>query len=128
MITKVLLRAGQKFDIYIIKNGDISEVSNFIESLQSPESNSEFNKVSQRLDAFRNHGPSKDEHKFRHEGNEIYAVKTKNVRLYGFFDGKQCFVLAVGFLKNKHGGRKVERRYCTKAEELRKAIHESMED
>jgi hypothetical protein len=124
LVTKEILLAGAKFDIYIVRENGVSQVSDFIESLQAPEIDS---KVSQRLDAFRDHGPSKNTQHFRHEGNGIYAVKTKDVRLYGFFHGKQCFVLAVGFLKNKTGGRNVERRYCDKAVELRTALDSDRE-
>jgi phage-related protein len=118
MLTKVLLTSGSKLDIYVIEQDGVSQVSDFIEALPSPE----LGKVSRLLDVLKDQGPPSNEEKFKNEGKGIYALKTTDTRIYGFFYGKKSFVLAIGFMKNKNGGKKVERRYCAQAEELYKAL------
>ena len=120
MLNKCLLYSGSKLDIYVIEENGISEISNFIESLPEPE----FKKIAHRIDVLKDHGPSTNKEQFNNEGNDIYALKTTDTRIYGFFHGKKSFVLAIGFMKNKQGGKKVERRYCTKADALHKALLE----
>jgi hypothetical protein len=82
----------------------------------------ELGKLSHLIDVLKDHGPPSNEEKFKNEGNGIYALKTTNARVYGSFHGQKCFVLALGFLKNKKGGKSVERRYCAQAEALFKAL------
>ena len=118
MITKRLLLNGLKFDIYVIEEAGSSEVSNFIESCPEVE----LSKISHLLDVLKDHGPPTNKEKFNNEGNGIYALKSRNCRIYGFFHGPRSFVLAIGFMKNKQGGKKVERRYCAQAEALHKAL------
>lgn len=118
MISKQLLLEGSKFDIYILEQDGVSQTSDFLANLLQ----SELSKVLHLIDVIKDHGlPSNDE-KFKNEGNGIYALKTTNARVYGFFHGQGCFVLALGFLKNKKGGKKVERRHCAQAEALLKAL------
>jgi Phage derived protein Gp49-like (DUF891) len=118
MLIKQLLRRGIKFDIYVLEQDGLSEVSDFIEALPPPE----LGKVSHLIDVLKDHGPPSNDEKFKNEGNNIYALKTTDARIYGFFHGRKSFVLAIGFMKNKKGGKKVERRYCAQAEELYKAL------
>lgn len=117
LITK-LLHSGSKFDIYVPEKDGVSEVSDFIESLPEPE----LDKLSHLIDVLKDHGPPTNKEKFINEGNDIYALKTTDTRIYGFFLGKKSFVLAIGFMKNKQGGKKVERRYRAQAEALYKAL------
>ena len=118
MLTKRLLHNGSKFDIYVLERDGVSEVSDFIDSLLDHE----LSKISHLFDVLKDHGPPKNKEKFNNEGNCIFALKTTDTRIYGFFHGKNCFVLAIGFMKNKRGGKKVERRYCAQAEALYKAF------
>ena len=118
MLNKRLLHSGSKLDIYVLEKDGISEVSDFIESLPEPE----LRKISHLIDVLRDHGPPTNKEKFNNEGNGIYALKTTDTRIYGFSHGKKSFVLAIGFMKNKQGGKKVERRYCAQAEDLFKAL------
>lgn len=73
------------------------------------------------IDRIRDHGPPQNQEKFRNEGEGVYALKTKNVRVYGFFDGPRIFTLACGFMKNT-GGRKVERRFHERTLEMKTAL------
>lgn len=118
MLNKRLLYEGSKFDIYVLLQDDDSQVSDFIASLLE----AELGKLSHLIDVLKDHGPPLNDEKFKNEGNSIYALKTTNARVYGFFHGQKCFVLALGFLKNKKGGKKVERRHCAQAEALLKAL------
>ena len=118
MLSKCLLYSGSKFDIYVLEKDGISEISDFIKSLPEPE----LSKISHRIDVLKDHGPPKNNEQFNNEGNDIYALKTTDTRIYGFFHGKRSFVLAIGFMKNKQGGKEVERRYCAQAEALYKAL------
>lgn len=118
MLSKRMLHKGSKFDIYVLEQDGVIQVSDFIESLLQ----AEVGKLSHLIDVLKDHGlPSNDE-KFKNEGNGIYALKTTNARVYGSFHGQKCFVLALGFLKNKKGGKKVERRHCAQVEALFKAL------
>ncbi len=118
MLTKQLLDSGSEFDIYALEQDDVCEVSDFIKSLPEPE----FVKMSRRIDFLKDHGLSKNTEQFNNEGNKIYALKTTDTRIYGFFHGQKSFVLAIGFMKNKQGGKKVEDRYRAKAVALRTAF------
>ena len=118
MLIKKLLYTGSKLDIYVLEENGVSEISDFIEKLPQPE----LSKMSHRIDVLKDHGPPSNTEQFVNEGNGVYALKTTDTRIYGFFHGKKCFVLATGFMKNKKGGKKVERRYCKQAETLFKAL------
>lgn len=118
MLSKRLLHKGSKLDIYVLEQDGFTQVSDFIESLPQ----AEIGKLSHLIDFLKDHGPPLNDEKFKNEGNGIYAVKTTNARVYGSFHGQKCFVLALGFLKNKKGGKKVERRHCAQAEALFKAL------
>ena len=118
MVSKQLLHKGSKLDIYVLEQDGVTQVSDFIVSLLQ----AELGKLSHLIDVLKDHGPLLNDEKFKNEGNGIYALKTTNARVYGFFHGPKCFVLALGFLKNQKGGKKVERRYCAQAEDLFKAL------
>ena len=118
MTEKKLLFPGSVLDIYVILQGDHSEVGEFIDLLTSPD----LGQFSHLKDALTHHGIPRNTSKFRNEGNGIYALKTQNARIYGFFDGPRSFVLALGFKKGAKGGQKVERRHCERACEIRKLL------
>ena len=118
MLIKQLLYSGSKLDIFVLEKDGVSEVSDFIQSLPQAESA----KMAYRINTLKDHGPPKNTEQFKSEGNGIYALKTTDTRVYGFFHGEKSFVLAIGFMKNKQGGKRVERRHCAKAEELYKAL------
>lgn len=53
------------------------------------------------FERFVNYGINNQE-KFKHEKNEIYAFKSKQIRIYGFFDSKNNFVCCKGTKKKKN--------------------------
>jgi hypothetical protein len=116
MISKQLLSAGSAFNVFLISDGDRSQVADFISSLSSPD----LDQFSHRVDFLNSHGLPCNKDQFRNEGEDIYAIKTKNARFYGFFDGPKTFVLAVAFKKG--AGRRVERRHHKRALELRSLL------
>lgn len=92
-------------------------MSTFINSLTAPD----LAQMTRLIEFLNTQGIPKNEEKFRNEGDDIYALKTKNARVYGFFDGRRRFTLALGFMKNA-GGRRVERRLHEQAVEIRKTL------
>ena len=118
MLEKKLLFPGSVLDIYVIFQDGRSEVGEFLGHLSSPD----LGQFSHLKDALTYHGIPRNTSKFRNEGDGIYALKTRNARIYGFFDGPRSFVLALGFKKGAKGGRKVERRHCERAREIRKLL------
>ncbi len=118
MTEKKLLFPGSVLDLYVVFQEDRSEVAEFIDRLTSPD----LGQFSHLKDALTHHGIPRNTSKFRNEGNGIYALKAQNARIYGFFDGPRSFVLALGFKKGGKGGRKVERRHCEHACEIRKLL------
>lgn len=118
MLEKKLLFPGSVLDIYVILQGDRSEVGEFIDHLTSPD----LGQFSRLRDHLNHHGILMNVSKFRNEGNGIYALKTQHTRIYGFFDGPRSFVLALGFKKGGKGGWKVERRYWERACEIRELL------
>ena len=118
MTEKKLLFPGSVLDLYVVFQEDRSEVAEFIDRLTSPD----LGQFSHLKGALTHHGIPRNTSKFRNEGNGIYALKTQNARIYGFFDGPRSFVLALGFKKGGKGGRKVERRHYERACEIRKLL------
>lgn len=51
------------------------------------------------LNRFSQHGPMRNEQKFRHEGDGVYAIKDGQERIYGFFNGHHFFACAAGVSK-----------------------------
>lgn len=120
MIRRELFEEGPVFDLYILFDDNESEVQDLIQGLDEHDAG----QLTHRMDFIRNHGTPKNESKFINEGDKIYALKTDNVRIYGFFNGAGAFDLAVGFKKGGKGGKKVERRYWKRAKILRQALIE----
>lgn len=119
MLTSRLLYLGSAYSIAVIYKDENSEVLDFISGLGETDGAH----VALLIDRIRDHGPPQNIEKFRNEGEGIYSLKTKNVRIYGFFDGPKLFTLALGFMKNA-GGARVERRYHQRATELRASLFE----
>ena len=119
MISIETLRRGPSFTIQVIVKDGANAIINFIgDELQE----SERAKVMALLEFVAENGPPCNEEKFRHEGHGIYALKTSNVRLYGFFDGQKKIVLTHGFRKHARGGKKAQTREREHAESIRQLL------
>lgn len=119
MVTSRLLYPGSVFDVWVVEEDGDCQVSTFISGLLSPD----LAQMIRLIEFLNSQGIPRNEEKFRNEGADIYALKTKNSRVYGFFDGRKRFTLALGFMKNA-GGRRVERRFHERAIEIRQALRE----
>jgi len=119
MISVETLRTGASFAIQVIVKDGVNAIVDFI---RDELGESERTKVIALLEYVAEHGPPCNEEKFRHEGHGIYALKTANVRLYGFFDGQRKIVLTHGFKKHARGGRKVQTRERERAERIRQLL------
>ena len=119
MISVETLRTGASFAIQVIVKDGVNAIVDFI---RDELAESERTKVIALLEYVAEHGPPCNEEKFRHEGHGIYALKTANVRLYGFFDGQRKIVLTHGFKKHARGGRKVQTRERERAERIRQLL------
>ena len=119
MISVDTLRRGPSFTVQVVVKDGINAIIGFVrDELQE----SERAKVMALLEFVAEHGPPCNEEKFRHEGHGIYAVKTSNVRLYGFFDGQKKIVLTHGFKKHARGGKKAQTRERDHAERIRRLL------
>jgi hypothetical protein len=118
MIRRKLFQEGPVFNLFILFDDNESEVRDLIQDLDDHDSG----QLTYLMDFIREQGIPKNKRKFNNEGDKIYALKTDNVRIYGFFNGEGALDLAVGFKKGGKGGKKVERRYWKRAKELRHAL------
>ena len=119
MISVETLRTGASFAIQVIVKDGVNAIVDFI---RDELGESERTKVIALLEYVAEHGPPCNEEKFRHEGHGIYALKTANVRLYGFFDGQRKIVLTHGFKKHARGGKKAQTREREHAERIRQLL------
>lgn len=117
MFTSQVLYVGTAYSIAVVRKDQDSEVVQFISGLESADRA----QLTFLIDRIRDHGPPQNQEKFRNEGEGIYSLKTKNVRVYGFFDGPKTFTLAIGFMKNA-GGSRVERRFHQRAIEIKASL------
>src|SRR5712691_2876899 len=119
MIFAETLCAGPAFIVRVVVQEGRNAVVGFLrDGLQQTERA----KLMALLEYVAEHGPPRNEEKFRHEGNGVYALKTSTVRLYGFFDGQRRIVLTHGFKKHARGGKKVQAREREHAERMRSLL------
>jgi mRNA-degrading endonuclease RelE of RelBE toxin-antitoxin system len=116
MITTETFLNGSVFSIAVVVKDGHCTVRDFLE--QEIDSNAR-NKVLALLNFIVERGTPHNEEKFRLEGEGIFALKTSEVRLYGFFDGRKLIVLTHGFKKFGKGGQKVQARERKRAEQIR---------
>jgi len=113
--TETFLR-GPVFSIDVVVNDGRCAVRDFLEHQIDSKARA---KVLALLKYIVERGTPHNEEKFRPEGEGIYALKTSEVRLYGFFDGQKLIVLTHGFKKFGRGGKKVQARERKRAEQIR---------
>lgn len=115
MYTTEELYPGQKFLIQgVVKNGK-SMLRPFLEGLPQSDKAQCYAAIAKIGD----HGLSHNKEKFRKEGQNIYAIKTRNIRIYCFFAGEKLIILTHGFKKNAQGGKSVQKRELDQAEQIR---------
>lgn len=89
--------SGSKFTIdEIVKNGK-SHVKSFVDSLEQRQRAG----IIQLIENVADNGPPRNKEKFRHEGDEIYALKYNQVRIYCFFEKNKLILLTNGAIKKQ---------------------------
>ncbi|HAO21576.1 MAG TPA: hypothetical protein DCQ37_14600 [Desulfobacteraceae bacterium] len=96
IIAKILAK-GKKFDIFEIEKNAKSEVRTFFKTLDSKDKE----RLLKKIEYIADNGAPKNEEKFRHEGDGIYAIKHNQIRIYCFFDSGRMILLTHGFIKKQ---------------------------
>ena len=118
------LQSGLRFNLYAVVINDTCLVQNYIDSLEDKQQRQLFSLFNLILE----HGPPKDERKFKHIDDKIYQLKTRSgVRILCFFGGSflpKSLILTHGFDKP---GKRILKREKEKAISWRKEYFESAE-
>ena len=118
------LQSGPLYNLFAVVINDTCLVQNYIDSLEVKQQKQLFALFKRILE----HGPPKDERKFKHIGDKIYELKTRSgVRVLCFSGGAflpKSLILTHGFDKP---GKKQLRREKEKAINLRKDYFENAE-
>jgi hypothetical protein len=111
-----LIAEGNKFNILEVLENNKSPFREFYESLPSEGKN----KLTKDIETLADVGPMRNEEKFRHEEDGIYAIKkSKGInkfRVYCFFDRGNLIILTNGCIKQR---RKANPGDLAKAKRLR---------
>ena len=98
-VTIEAIRQGRHWEIVAIARANRNEVANFLDALPIPAQK----KIDRmfRIIADDEDGPFlfRNEQKMRHLGDDVYELKSDQVRLLFFIDWPQRLVVATGFLK-----------------------------
>ncbi len=118
------LDSGPLYNLFAMVINDTCEVQIYINSLEQKQQKQLFALFNLILE----HGPPRDERKFKHIGDKIYQLKTRTgVRVLCFFGGSflpKSLILTHGFNKP---GKKILRREKEKTINWRKGYFESAE-
>jgi phage-related protein len=98
-VTVEAIRRGRHWEIVAVVRANRNEVANFLDALSIPAQK----KIDQmfRIIADDQDGPFlfRNEQKMRHLGDDVYELKSDQVRLLFFIDRPRRLVVATGFLK-----------------------------
>ena len=98
-VTIEAIRQGRHWEIVAIARANRNEVANFLDALPIPAQK----KIDRmfRIIADDEDGPFlfRNEQKMRHLGDDVYELKSDQVRLLFFIDRPRRLVVATGFLK-----------------------------
>ena len=104
---RLLARQGARCKIYFLVVGSCCRIDEFLAGLQPRD----LIKTDAELRRFVEHGPSRSEQKFRHlhASVTLWELKpTEQVRLIGFWDSPDEFVVTHGFFKRRTSGTRHE--------------------
>lgn len=104
---------GKRFKLYEVLHKGKSDIRRFLDKLPIKESA----KIMAFLVRIANNGPPINEEKFRHEGDQIYAIKSGQVRIYCCYFGKKIILLTNGVIKKSRKARPAD---IEKAKRIRK--------
>lgn len=85
----------------VVIEDDKDRVREYLDGLRQNRKNEQFDVLLAALDRFCKYGPPRNEEKFRHEGDGVYAIKCQQERIYGFFHGQYFFACVVGVTKKR---------------------------
>ena len=98
-VTVEAIRRGRHWEIVAVVRANRNEVANFLDALPIPAQK----KIDRmfRIIADDQDGPFlfRNEQKMRHLGDDVYELKSDQVRLLFFIDRPRRLVVATGFLK-----------------------------
>ena len=111
------LADGDKFDIYEAIVDGKSLFQDFYRKLDRKAKD----RLAARIESLADNGPPKNDRKFPHEGDGIYAIKdiTTAVRVYCFFHEGRVIIITHGFLKKYQKSRNRGKNNLYKALKIR---------
>jgi phage-related protein len=115
-LTREKIAEGNKITVWEIVKNQTSEFRELVSKLSTKEKNVLLAKITTIAD----HGPLRNEEKFRHEGEGIYAIKQNQIRVYCFFEQDRMIVLTHGFIKKS---KKVDPKQLSKAIRIREEYY-----
>jgi len=115
-LTREKIAEGKKITVWEIVKNQTSEFRELVSKLSTKEKNVLLAKITTIAD----HGPLRNEEKFRHEGEGIYAIKQNQIRVYCFFEQDRMVVLTHGFIKKS---KKADPKQLSKAIKIREEYY-----
>jgi hypothetical protein len=96
-VTTRLITQGAAFSIHAIMEGGRSHFEQFFAGLPTRTKG----KLRALFDFIAKNGAPRNPEKFRHEEDEIFAIKQNQIRVYCFFDAGRMIVVTHGTLKKR---------------------------
>jgi hypothetical protein len=87
---------GRNFTISVLEPEESSSFEGFFDSLEERDQN----ELDALLERMADHGPILNEQKSRQLSDDIYEFKTRNVRVFWFYETGRVVILSHGKMKN----------------------------
>ncbi len=114
---------GRKFTISVVEPEESSSFELFFDSLEERDQN----ELDALLERMANHGPILNEQKSRQLDDDIYEFKTRNVRVFYFYEKGRVVILSHGKMKNELTKNRRYREEVQRAKELMSKWREQQE-
>ncbi len=114
-LKKELVLKGDSYEIYFLARNDRCESKDFLNKTKN-ENRAAFLAIIAVLERFAEHGTPNNENQFRRVRPNVYEIKAKSIRIFGFFENSNSFILTNGC---KKGVEDVQTRAIEKAENLK---------
>ena len=98
-VTVEAIRQGRHWEIVAVARGNRNEVADFVDALPIPAQKKIVRMFQIIADAEDGPFMFRNEQKMRHLGEDLYELKSDQVRLLFFIDRPRRLVVATGFLK-----------------------------
>lgn len=105
---------------FVVENGK-DRTREYLESLKTDHRYESLAAILTTLKMISDHGPPRNQERFRHEGDGLYAVKKGQERIYGFFAGHHFFACAAGATKKS---RKPDKEILETAKRLKRLFED----